>query len=108
MAEFRMPLLGADMTAGRLVTWYKQPGDTVQRGDIIAEVDTDKGAIDVEVFTSGVLEKILVQPGDQVETGETIGMVGATGRVTGAHLHWEVWVGGVPVDPMEWTDRSFP
>ena len=52
--------------------------------------------------------EILVQPGDQVETGETIGMVGATGRVTGAHLHWEIWVGGVPVDPMEWTERSFP
>ena len=64
-----MPALGADMTAGRLVTWYKQPGDAVQRGDIIAEVDTDKGAIDVEVFVSGVVERILVQPGQKVPVG---------------------------------------
>lgn len=70
-----MPLLGADMTAGRLVTWYKQPGDTVQRGDIIAEVDTDKGAIDVEVFTSGVLEKILVQPGEKVPVGTPLAVI---------------------------------
>jgi len=52
--------------------------------------------------------EIFVQPGDLVETGDTIGMVGATGRVTGAHLHWEIWVGGVPIDPLEWTEREMP
>jgi murein DD-endopeptidase MepM/ murein hydrolase activator NlpD len=59
---------------------------------------------------SGFLHQsqILVQPGDRVETGEVIGMVGATGRVTGAHLHWEVWVGGVPINPLEWTERPLP
>jgi len=59
---------------------------------------------------SGFLHQsqILVQPGDRVETGEVIGMVGATGRVTGAHLHWEIWVGGVPVNPLEWTERPLP
>ncbi len=50
----------------------------------------------------------LVQPGDLVEAGQTIGFVGGTGRVTGPHLHWEVWVGGVPVDPVEWTLSEFP
>ncbi len=78
-----MPLLGADMTAGRLVAWYKQPGDTVQRGDIIAEVDTDKGAIDVEVFTSGVIEKILVQPGEKVPVGTPLAII-REAEVTGA------------------------
>jgi len=52
--------------------------------------------------------EILVQPGQIVEAGEQIGMVGATGRVTGPHLHFEIWVGGVPVDPMEWLHRAFP
>ena len=50
----------------------------------------------------------LVQPGEMVEPGQTIGFVGGTGRVTGPHLHWEVWVGGVPVDPIEWTLSEFP
>lgn len=50
----------------------------------------------------------LVKPGDIVEPGQTIGYVGGTGRVTGPHLHWEVWVGGVPVDPVEWTLAEFP
>lgn len=50
----------------------------------------------------------LVEPGQMVEPGETIGFVGGTGRVTGPHLHWEVWVGGVPIDPVEWTATVFP
>lgn len=49
-----------------------------------------------------------VSAGDAVEPGQTIGLVGATGRVTGAHLHWEVWVGGVPVDPLEWVESTYP
>lgn len=49
-----------------------------------------------------------VAVGDWVEAGQTIGLVGGTGRVTGPHLHWEVWVGGVPVDPIEWTEETFP
>jgi murein DD-endopeptidase MepM/ murein hydrolase activator NlpD len=59
---------------------------------------------------SGFLHQsqLLVQPGEMVEPGQLIGYVGATGRVTGPHLHWEVWVGGVPVDPREWTASVFP
>jgi pyruvate dehydrogenase E2 component (dihydrolipoamide acetyltransferase) len=75
MAEFVMPILGADMTAGTLVTWRKQPGDRVSRGDIIAEVETEKGLIDVEVFTSGVLERILVTPGATVPTGTVLALI---------------------------------
>lgn len=79
-----MPLLGADMTAGRLVEWHKRPGDTVTRGDIIAEVDTDKGAIDVEVFTSGILEKILVQPGEKVPVGTPLAIIRELGESAAA------------------------
>jgi murein DD-endopeptidase MepM/ murein hydrolase activator NlpD len=53
-------------------------------------------------------EEILVDVGDRVEAGEEIGIMGRTGRVTGAHLHLEVWVGGVQVDPMDWLERPFP
>ena len=49
-----------------------------------------------------------VEVGDKVVAGEVIGLVGATGRVTGAHLHWEVWVNGVQVNPMTWLEQNFP
>jgi pyruvate dehydrogenase E2 component (dihydrolipoamide acetyltransferase) len=75
MAEFVMPILGADMTAGTLVAWRKQPGDRVNRGDIIAEVETEKGLIDVEVFASGVLERIIVAPGATVPTGTVLALI---------------------------------
>jgi murein DD-endopeptidase MepM/ murein hydrolase activator NlpD len=52
--------------------------------------------------------ELLVEPGDQVDTGEVIGLVGGTGRVTGPHLHWEVRVGGEPVQPLDWVERSYP
>jgi murein DD-endopeptidase MepM/ murein hydrolase activator NlpD len=52
--------------------------------------------------------EILVNVGDQVETGQVIGLVGGTGRVSGAHLHWEVWVNGVAVQPMDWLARIYP
>ncbi len=48
-----------------------------------------------------------VNVGDYVTTGQPIGTIGATGRVSGAHLHWELWVSGVPVDPMQWVLQSF-
>lgn len=53
------------------------------------------------------LSERYVQIGDFVETGQTIGTVGSTGRATGAHLHWEMWVNGVVVDPMQWVRQSF-
>lgn len=54
------------------------------------------------------LSQILVEPGMTVQTGQVIGLGGDTGRTTGPHLHWEVWVGGVQVNPMDWLTRSFP
>jgi pyruvate dehydrogenase E2 component (dihydrolipoamide acetyltransferase) len=79
MAEFVMPILGADMEAGTLVEWHKQVGDTVQRGDIVADVETDKGLIEVEIFATGVIEKILVQPGEKVPVGTVLALIRETG-----------------------------
>jgi murein DD-endopeptidase MepM/ murein hydrolase activator NlpD len=52
--------------------------------------------------------QINVQTGDVVEPGDVIGLVGATGRVTGAHLHFEIWVGGVQVQPLDWLENIYP
>jgi len=52
--------------------------------------------------------EILASVGDLVEVGQVIGRVGDTGRVTGPHLHWEIWVGGVPVNPLDWVATAYP
>ena len=49
-----------------------------------------------------------VQVGQTVNQGDVIGLVGGTGRVTGAHLHWELWVNGIQVDPLDWLNQPYP
>jgi pyruvate dehydrogenase E2 component (dihydrolipoamide acetyltransferase) len=80
MTEFRMPSLGADMEAGTLVQWLKQPGDAVARGDIIAVVDTEKGAIEIEVFEDGVLDQALVTAGQKVPVGTVLALIRGVGE----------------------------
>jgi murein DD-endopeptidase MepM/ murein hydrolase activator NlpD len=54
------------------------------------------------------LSQIDVTAGQAVDRGDIVGLVGDTGLSTGPHLHWEMRVGGVPVDPLQWTQREFP
>ena len=75
-----MPSLGADMEAGTLVEWLKHPGDAVTRGDIIAVVDTQKGAIEIEVFEDGVIEQTLVPPGAKVPVGTVLAVIRSDGQ----------------------------
>ena len=84
MGEFRMPSLGADMDQGTLVEWRVAVGDHVERGDIVASVDTDKAVIDVEVFESGVVQELLVEPGTTVPVGTPLARLGAGGPEPGA------------------------
>ncbi|MGE0224734.1 MAG: biotin/lipoyl-containing protein, partial [Acetobacteraceae bacterium] len=60
MTDFRMPSLGADMEAGTLVEWLVKPGDSVKRGDVVAVVETQKGAIEIEIFLAGTVSEIVV------------------------------------------------
>ena len=53
-------------------------------------------------------KEIDVQVGQQVQAGQLIGLIGGTGRVTGPHLHWEIWVNGIQVNPLDWLNRSYP
>ncbi len=72
MRDFKMPALGADMEAGLLAEWLVKPGDTIKSGDIVCVVETQKGAIEVEIFEDGVIEELVVQPGEEVPVGATL------------------------------------
>ncbi|HEY6838504.1 MAG TPA: dihydrolipoamide acetyltransferase family protein [Geobacteraceae bacterium] len=72
-----MPKLSDTMTEGRLISWKKSVGERVERGDIIAEVETDKATMELEAFTSGILLETRVKPGEVVSVGTIIALVGA-------------------------------
>ncbi len=75
-----MPALGADMDHGTLVEWLKQPGDHLARGDVIAVVETDKGAVEVEVFEDGTLERLIAKPGERLPVGAPIAIIRDSGE----------------------------
>ena len=75
MIEFQMPSLGADMEDGILIEWKKKPGDVVKRGDIIAEVETQKGLIEIEVFDEGSIAELLIQEGAKVPVGTKMALI---------------------------------
>jgi len=72
MSEFRMPSLGADMESGTLVEWLVRPGQAVKRGQVVAVVETQKGAVEVEIWEDGIVQALLVQPGACVPVGEVL------------------------------------
>lgn len=86
MAEFRMPKLGADMEAGKLLAWRKAPGDAVAKGEILADIETDKAAFEVESFQAGVLERLLVAPGQKVPVGTPLAILRVPGEAPTAAL----------------------
>ncbi len=70
-----MPQMGYDMREGTVVRWYKQEGETVDRGEIIADIETDKATVEFEAYTGGVLGKIVAQEGIAVPVGELIAII---------------------------------
>lgn len=68
-----MAKLGYDMETGRIAAWSRQVGDLVKRGDVIAEIETDKATVDMEALASGTLVEIVHEAGAEVPVGETIG-----------------------------------
>jgi pyruvate dehydrogenase E2 component (dihydrolipoamide acetyltransferase) len=82
-SEFRLPALGADMDHGTILEWHVAPGARVKRGDVVAVVETDKGAIDVEIFMDGVVREILVTPGTRIPVGTVLALVDAEGERAG-------------------------
>jgi pyruvate dehydrogenase E2 component (dihydrolipoamide acetyltransferase) len=72
-----MPKLGFDMAEGTLVRWVKNEGENVNKGDVLAEIETDKATVEVESSASGVVKKLLVEAGAVVPIGDPIAIVGS-------------------------------
>ncbi|HET6911241.1 MAG TPA: dihydrolipoamide acetyltransferase family protein [Mycobacteriales bacterium] len=76
MPDVLMPRLSDTMTDGILTQWLKHEGDTVQRGDVLAEIETDKATMELEAHDSGVLTRIIAGPGSTVPIGQPIAVIG--------------------------------
>jgi pyruvate dehydrogenase E2 component (dihydrolipoamide acetyltransferase) len=77
LSEVVMPQMGADMQEGTIVRWLRREGDAVKRGEIIAEIETDKANVEIEAYESGVLRRILLPEGTTVPVGEIIAVIAA-------------------------------
>ncbi len=76
MPEITMPRLSDTMQEGTIARWLKSPGDTIKKGDILGEIETDKATMDLESYEAGVLEQILVPEGETVPIGQPIALIG--------------------------------
>jgi pyruvate dehydrogenase E2 component (dihydrolipoamide acetyltransferase) len=92
-----MPKLGDTMEEGKILQWLKQEGDAVNKGDALAEIETEKVNIEVESFAAGVLRKILVPAGSTVPVGAPIALTGEASEPLPAD------VAGEPVEAVEST-----
>lgn len=79
--EITMPKLSDTMTEGLFAGWKKNVGDRIERGDILAEVETDKAVMELEAFASGILIKTMVHGGEQVPVGTVLGLIGEAGEI---------------------------
>ena len=86
MPEVLMPRLSDTMAEGILSQWVKHEGDQVRKGDVLAVIETDKAAMDMEAYDEGVLTSILVEEGESVPIGTPIAVIGAE-RLPPRHGH---------------------
>src|SRR5438045_2549272 len=77
ISEVVMPQMGADMKEGTILRWLKAAGDAVERGEPIAEIETDKANIEIEAFESGQFRKAVAAEGSTVSVGEVIAVIAA-------------------------------
>lgn len=77
MGIFTLPSLGSDMEAGTLVEWLVAPGDKVHRGDVVAVIETQKGAVEIECFQDGTVEALLVETGENLPVGAPLAQIRA-------------------------------
>lgn len=75
-----MPSLGADMESGKLVKWLVEPGSTVKKGDVIAVVETHKGAFEIDIFEEGTVSELCAKEGEELPVGALLARIAAPGE----------------------------
>lgn len=81
MGEFKMPSLGSTMIEAKLTQWFVKPGDQVKRGDIIGEIDTEKGLIDIEIFEDGTVTELRANEGEVIPVGSVMAVINGGNEV---------------------------
>jgi pyruvate dehydrogenase E2 component (dihydrolipoamide acetyltransferase) len=81
MAEISMPRLSDTMEEGTIARWLKKPGDEIKKGEILAEIETDKATMELEAYEAGTLQQILVQEGETVPIGQAVALIGSGAAV---------------------------
>lgn len=102
--EIKMPQLSDTMHSGKIIAWHKNEGDQVSRGDILAEVETDKATLEIESFHQGVLLKIAVPAQTNAAVGEIIAFVGEKNEVIHSGIQTER--PAPPNEPLRNTDPT--
>ncbi|AWN22048.1 dihydrolipoamide succinyltransferase [Deinococcus irradiatisoli] len=84
MPDIKVPVFSESVSEGTLLSWNKKPGDAVTRGDILAEIETDKVVLEVTALQDGVLQSVAKQEGDTVLSEEVLGVLGEAGAAAAA------------------------
>ena len=87
--ELTMPQMGYDMQEGTVVRWLKSEGAQVEKGEVIAEIETDKAVVEFQSYAAGLLRRILVAEGGTVPVGQAIAVVGEMKDAVGIHVESE-------------------
>jgi pyruvate dehydrogenase E2 component (dihydrolipoamide acetyltransferase) len=77
MSDITMPRLSDTMQEGTIARWLKKAGDEIKKGDILAEIETDKATMDLEAYEAGTLQQVLVQEGETVPVGQVVARIGS-------------------------------
>lgn len=102
MAEYIvMPKLGFDMREGVLVGWNKSVGDSVKKGEVVAEIESDKATLELEAQASGILLKLLASDGDVIPIGGNLAIVGQEGEDISGMAEEGVTVDEAVVEPIK-------
>src|SRR5882672_5487814 len=84
MADVTMPRLSDTMEEGTIASWLKKPGEKVDRGEVIAQIETDKATMDLTAFEAGTLQEILAPEGSTVQIGKPVARIGSGAKAAPA------------------------